>query len=119
MTAMKFIPLDGALYAIATLDAANGRITPVVREVRNNGEFAEIFAIQPHVRSPHLQVLTFPVIDPVAKPFRSPAEELLALYLTPTYLPSWNFGIEALFPRPKMVEGYAMCEWSIHTATDG
>lgn len=119
MTAMKFIPLDGSLYAVAALDCPDKRLTPVVREIGVTGPVGDIFAIQEDIPAFPADQLGFKLIRPDTPLLREKAGRLLQLYLTPQYLPSWNFGIEALFPRPKMVEGYPLCEWSIHQTTDG
>ena len=119
LTAMKWIPLDDRLFAVATFDSVRGRVTPLVREVHADGSLGEIFAIRAAFERAEQEHFPFEIVVPEGEPYLSLSRRLLALYLTPEYLPSWNFGIEDLLPRPRMVEGHPMCEWSVHRAADG
>ena len=119
LTAMKWIPLDDRLFAVATFDSVRGRVTPLVREVFADGSLGEIFAIRATFERVEQEFFPLEIIVPEQEPHLSLSRRLLELYLTREYLPSWNFGIEDLLPRPRMVEGHPMCEWSVHRATDG
>jgi hypothetical protein len=119
MTAMKFIPLGDRLFALASFDSTRRHLVPLVRELKADGTRGEIFALHDTFDRSNEASFPFPFLLPTEEPERSLAAELLELYLTPRYLPSWDFGIEQWFHRPRSVEGTTLCEWSIHRAHDG
>jgi hypothetical protein len=119
MTAMKFIPLGERLFAIASFDRTDQHLVPLVRELREDGTWGEVFALHDHYDRTHEAQFPFPFLRPDREPYRRLAADLLKLYLTPQYLPSWNLGIERYFPRPRSVEGTALCEWMVYRARDG
>jgi len=120
MTAMKFIPLGERLFAIASFDRATKRhLVPLVRELKADGSWGEIFALHADFDRSDEGSFPFPFLRPTEEPYRSLAAALFELYLTPRYLPSWDFGVEQRFHRPKSVEGTTLCEWTIHRTRDG
>lgn len=119
MTAMKFLPLGDRLFAIASFDSTRRHLVPLARELKTDGSWGEIFALHAELDRTDEARFPFPFLRPTEEPYQSLAAELLKLYLTPRYLPSWDFGIERWFQRPKSVEGTTLCEWSIHRARDG
>ncbi|MBT7161142.1 MAG: hypothetical protein HN904_00115 [Victivallales bacterium] len=119
MTAMKFLPLGKQLFAVASFDGTGEHLVPLVRQLHADGSWGEVFALHSDYDRTRKADFPFAFADPTEEPLRTTAAQLLKLYLTPEFLPSWDFGIGHLLRRPKSVEGTTLCEWTIHRTRDG
>jgi len=138
LTALKWLRLDGRLFALAECHAnigftdlnqttlspvrdeahpsrARKGYTPLVREVLPDGACGPIFALYDSL--PEEDELEFSVVAASDGSVAELADRLSALYRSPAGLPAWDF--EGRLGFPDSIEGNRLCEPTVYQAGDG